>query len=92
MEVLRTNQGAPPLLVCVASGLDSPQQRLRWWREEDEEEEPGSHDHSASVWWAGPQQEEGGAYSATSVREASPGAEPWCWTEQRGRSYRGRGC
>lgn len=89
MEVLQTYQRAPPLQVCVASGLDSPQQRLHWWREE---EEPRSDDHSTTMWWAGPQQEGGGAFSATSVREASPGAESWCWTEQRGRSYKARGC
>lgn len=90
MEVLRTSHGAPPLQVCVATELDSPQQRLHWWREN--EEEPGSHDHSTTMWWAGPQQEGGGAFSAALVREVSPGAESWCWTEQRGRSYKALGC
>lgn len=87
--MLWTNQRAPSLLVCVASGLNSPQQRLHWW---SKEEEPGSHEHSTTMWWAGSQQEGGGAFSAVSVREATPGAESWCWTEQKGRRYKARGC
>lgn len=84
--MLRSNQGA--LLVCLASGLRSPQQRLRWWREG----ESPDHTHPAPTWWVEPMMEGGGAYSTFSVQEASPGTELWCGTEQGGRSYKAKGC
>lgn len=88
IEVLQTIDRAPPLQVCIASGLDSPQQHLHWW---SKEEQTRSHDHS-TVLWTGPQQDGGGAYSSTSVMESSPSAELWCWTAQRGQIYKARGC
>ncbi|KAK2835097.1 hypothetical protein Q5P01_015581 [Channa striata] len=82
--------GAPVLLVCLLSGLNSPVQDILWWVDE-------TVVTSACATVSFLRSEEGGAYSASSVWEVSAAdwnssSTYWCGTIQEGQVYREKFC